>query len=308
MANAPEQRAECETRYRELRALWARALKRAERTLAKQKEELAQAQRHAWLQQVGDTLLASLPHLHTGLTATTLANVHTGTQEQIALNPRLDGRGNAQLYYRKARRARRGLPRIEQNVAATTGEIARLQALTPLFQPGRTDVQPDEIPALQEQLRAAGLVLPGTRPPRPPGDTPRVPVRTLHVDGYDILVGKNDEQNDELTVHTAKPWDIWLHVAAHAGSHVVVRRQRGAPWPPQRVMTAAATLAAWFSKTRHAGSAVEVHVAERRHVEKRRRMPAGQVVLRQYQTLRVAPLSPQELFRKLGLEGGQSDE
>jgi len=119
--------------------------------------------------------------------------------------------------------------------------------------------------------------------------------RHFIVDKWDIYIGKNDKQNDELTVCFGRPSDIWMHVASHAGSHVVIRRENETAWPPQSILETAASLAAWFSKARNA-SLVKVHVTEIRFVQKLKNAPAGEVHIRKFKTLRVKPLSPQIIF------------
>ena len=156
----------------------------------------------------------------------------------------------------------------------------------------------------EQRLEALG-VLPrrSTAGTQVGSEQPDVPFRHIEFEGHDIYVGRNDRQNDELTVRFARPWDLWLHVAQHAGSHVVIRRAKNTPWPPERVLGAAAALAAWFSKAKHAGT-VDVHVAERRHVQKRRRTPAGEVTLLTYKTIRTKPVSPQQLRKLSGSKPG----
>jgi predicted ribosome quality control (RQC) complex YloA/Tae2 family protein len=121
------------------------------------------------------------------------------------------------------------------------------------------------------------------------------PYRHFIVDMWDIYIGKNDKQNDELTVNFGRPSDIWIHVASHAGSHVIVRRENETAWPPKEILETAASLAAWFSKSRNASS-VKVHVTEIRFVQKLKNAPPGEVHIRKFKTLKVKPVSPQILF------------
>jgi predicted ribosome quality control (RQC) complex YloA/Tae2 family protein len=108
------------------------------------------------------------------------------------------------------------------------------------------------------------------------------------------LIGRNNTQNDELSIRYAHPRDIWLHVAAHAGSHVVIRREKNADWPPRNVLEKAGALAVWFSKARHTSYA-EVHVTERRYVHKRRKAPPGEVVAERCKSIRVSPRDPRQI-------------
>jgi len=109
------------------------------------------------------------------------------------------------------------------------------------------------------------------------------------VEGFEVLVGRGDEENDYLTFEVAAPQDLWLHVGGGtAGSHVVVRNPEGLAELPDVVVRRAAELAAWHSKAR-AAARVTVHVCRVADVRKRRGAPAGEVELRQWRQLRVAP-------------------
>lgn len=113
--------------------------------------------------------------------------------------------------------------------------------------------------------------------------------RTVAVEGFEVLIGKGDAENDELTFELAAPDDFWLHVGGGvAGSHVVVRNPDGLPALPRPVLERVAALAAWHSKARHAGR-VEVHVCRVADVRKPRGVPAGTVELRRWTRVRVVP-------------------
>ena len=115
------------------------------------------------------------------------------------------------------------------------------------------------------------------------------PYRTIVVEGFEILVGKGDAENDVLTFDVAAPEDLWLHVGGGiSGSHVVVRNPEKHADLPRGIVQRAAELAAWHSKA-HDGGRVEVHACRVADVGKRRGAPAGEVVLRQSRRLRVYP-------------------
>jgi predicted ribosome quality control (RQC) complex YloA/Tae2 family protein len=114
------------------------------------------------------------------------------------------------------------------------------------------------------------------------------PYRTLVVEGFEILVGRGDEDNDHLTFDVAEPHDLWLHVAGGtAGSHVIVRNPDKGD-VPRAVVEAAAQAAAFYSKARGAPK-VEVHVCRAADVSKPRGAPAGLVELRRYKSIKVTP-------------------
>jgi predicted ribosome quality control (RQC) complex YloA/Tae2 family protein len=115
------------------------------------------------------------------------------------------------------------------------------------------------------------------------------PYRTVVVDGFEVLVGRGDAENDLLTFEVAAPEDFWLHVAGGvAGSHVVIRNPEKHEALPDEIVRRAAALAAWHSKARHAGR-VEVHGCRVADVRKPRGAPAGEVAPRQWRRVRIQP-------------------
>src|SRR5688500_13965053 len=112
--------------------------------------------------------------------------------------------------------------------------------------------------------------------------------RTFKVEGFEVLVGEADRDNDELTFRVGEPRDFWLHVAAGVpGSHVVVRNPDGLDQLPRPVLGKVAALAAWHSKARGSRGKVEVHVCRVADVSKIRGAPAGEVRLRRWDSVRV---------------------
>ncbi|WP_437815461.1 NFACT RNA binding domain-containing protein [Sorangium sp. So ce1078] len=117
------------------------------------------------------------------------------------------------------------------------------------------------------------------------------PYRTLAIDGFEVLVGRGDEDNDALTFEVAEPHDLWLHVAGGTpGSHVIVRNPERVE-VPREVVERAAAAAAWYSKARGAAK-VEVHVCRAADVSKPRGAPAGLVQLARWKSVRVRPEIP----------------
>jgi predicted ribosome quality control (RQC) complex YloA/Tae2 family protein len=117
--------------------------------------------------------------------------------------------------------------------------------------------------------------------------------RTVSVEGFDVLVGKGDAENDELTFGVAEPHDLWLHVAGPAGSHVVVRNPDRLEELPPSVVERAAELAAYHSKARGARGKIAVHVCRAADVSKPRGFAPGEVRLRRWRTVRVYPRAPE---------------
>jgi len=114
--------------------------------------------------------------------------------------------------------------------------------------------------------------------------------------GFTVLVGRSAEENDILSLKLARPADVFFHVSSHPGSHVVVLTGEQGRALDRDTVRFAASLAAAFSSAR-AARRVEVHYTPCADVSKRRGQPAGEVMLRDWKTVRVEP-DRQEAWRK----------
>ncbi len=112
--------------------------------------------------------------------------------------------------------------------------------------------------------------------------------RSVMVDGFEVLIGKGDAENDQLTFKVADNTDFWLHVASVPGSHVVIRNPDKLSELPRTVLERAAELAAYHSKARDGGK-VEVHLARIADISKPRGFAPGKVILKKWVGLRVYP-------------------
>jgi predicted ribosome quality control (RQC) complex YloA/Tae2 family protein len=117
--------------------------------------------------------------------------------------------------------------------------------------------------------------------------------RAVVVEGFEILVGKGDQDNDRLTFRVGEPHDFWLHVAGCPGSHVIVRNPERLDELPRAVEERAAELAAWHSKARNARGKVEVHLCKVADVSKPRGFAPGEVRLRSWRPLKVYSREPE---------------
>jgi len=298
--NGPEALPAALPELRRLRKILARALKRGRITLDKQLAELAETERAEWYRQIADSLCAN-PPVPKGSSTIPIFNIHTQKEEPVALNPKLDFRENAALFYKKARRGQRGKEINLRKTAETEAEINTRERLL-----GEADAALASGGDDRMLLGLCGAITSALKLPASGGKgtaaaatgveaQEKVPYRRCSIDNWDIYVGRNDRQNDELTTRFARPYDLWLHAAGHAGSHVVIRRPDRTTAVPQDVVEKAASLAVFFSKAKHASYA-EVHYTEARFVRKRRHSPAGEVVVEKCKSIRVSPHAPEDLF------------
>ena len=108
------------------------------------------------------------------------------------------------------------------------------------------------------------------------------PMRFISSDGYEILVGRSNSQNDELTTKTARRTDIWLHTKSVHGSHVIISCEGHEP--PERTIAEAASIAAYYSQGREGGKTAVDYTAVR-FVRKPSGSMPGKVVYTDYRTV-----------------------
>ncbi|HTX98773.1 MAG TPA: NFACT RNA binding domain-containing protein, partial [Bacteroidota bacterium] len=109
----------------------------------------------------------------------------------------------------------------------------------------------------------------------------------------EVLAGKSSENNDELTLHVAKPHDLWFHARGSSGSHVVLRVSTGKGEPGKKAREQAAAIAAYYSKMKTAGL-VPVAMTEKKYVRKPKGAKAGSVVLEREKVVFVRPGLPEK--------------
>jgi predicted ribosome quality control (RQC) complex YloA/Tae2 family protein len=216
-----------------------------------------------------------------------------GATLTVPIDPALSLPENAQRLFTRWKKGKRAVAVIETRLAAVRRRLTEWRALEPLAMAAASE---DDLRALRAAMDRLGLVQAERPVKRAPTTAPRAaPTRVRRhttSDGFVVLVGRSGPENDTLTFKVASPWDFWMHAAGTPGAHVVVRnpqRLRALPEGPLRI---AAAIAAWYSGAKEEGK-VEVHYTQRKHVHKRRGMPAGQVLVRKFRTIQVAPRLPQ---------------
>ena len=188
-----------------------------------------------------------------------------------------------QRWFSAVKRAERGLGRV------AVLESERLRQVVELEKSPAEGAEPAK--ALANKRKPAPSVKPGKQGKEKENkrqDGKGRAFRSVMVDGFEVLIGKGDADNDALTFKVGNPCDFWLHVASLPGSHVIIRNPDKVSEPPRAVIERAAQLAAFFSKARESGK-VEVHFCRVADVSKPRGFAPGKVMLKTYKSVRVYP-------------------
>ncbi len=231
----------------------------------------------------------------------------------IALDAALSPSENAQRYFEQYRKAQRATEGVPERVAQAETECAYLSQMAALVE---TATVFDDLVTLEREwhdyagARAVTQAKPQRGRPRPPAV--RRPRAYATPAGHRLLIGRSGPQNEQVTFTLSHPEDTWLHARGVGGAHVIVQ------WSAEHVPHAAddaktvemaARLAAYYSSARAAGH-VEVDFAPRRQVRKIAGAGPGMVTYRGERTLRVEPVSLEQLVAQglLRAPGGRGDE
>jgi predicted ribosome quality control (RQC) complex YloA/Tae2 family protein len=296
-----------ERRNRLLHAI-ADATARIDTRLAALRSELKRAEDAELNRRKGEAIYASAYAI-----APRQTELGTDDGLKIALDPGLSPSENAQRYferYRKAQRATEGLP---ERVVQTETERNYLGQMVALVE---TATAFDDLVTLEREWQeytggrdATPAQAKQRNRKRPPAV--RRPRAYVTPAGHRLLVGRSGPQNEQVTFALSHPDDTWLHARGVGGAHVIV--QWSAEHVPDarddaRILEMAARLAAYYSSARSAGH-VEVDYAPRRQVRKIAGAGPGMVTYRGERTLRVEPVSLDDLTRQgmLRAPGGKGE-
>jgi len=256
---------------------------RAERTARKlelRKKELADCADRENLRVCGDIVNANIYRLEKGMTSAVLDDFYTGEQRKIALDARLTPAQNAQKYYSEYRKLCTAEKMLTGLIAEGKSELSYYESLLDSVTRAQTD---GELTEIKRELAEQGLIRGEKTLGKPKKSEP---LKFRSSDGFTIFVGKNNKQNDELTLKTSKASDIWLHVKDIAGSHVIIKTE--GKTPPERTIVEAARLAAYHSKAKN-GSGVPVDYTAVKFVKKPAGARPGMVIFTDNRTLYVTP-------------------
>ncbi len=269
-------------RSRDLLKTLNTAYERVSRKLETRKKELAECSEREKFRVCGDLINANIFRLEKGMTVCTLEDFYTGEPREIPLDARLSPAQNAQKYYAEYRKLCNAEEKLGDLIEKGENELKYLDSVLDCV--SRTEGEA-ELSEIRRELREQGYIKGA-----PKGDETKrklsEPLKFRSTDGFEILVGKNNRQNDQLTLKTAKAADIWLHTQNIAGSHVIVRTN--GQTPPERTLFEAAQLAAYHSKGR-SGSGVPVDYTAVKFVKKPAGAKPGMVIFTNNKTLYVTP-------------------
>lgn len=258
---------------------------RQARKLAQQRQELEKTADREELRRRGDLITANLWRAEKGARTLLCEDYYTEgcPTVELALDPRKTPQQNAAAAYRDYRKAAAAEQHLTKLIAEGEAVLDYLESTLDNLSRVESEKEAAEI---RRELIAAGVL----RQPKQGGKERKIkplgPIRHVSATGYEILIGRSNTQNDELTFKTARRTDIWLHVQKLHGSHVIIRAEDTRP--DEGTILEAAALAAKYSQTAGSGK-VAVDFTMVKNVKKPSGALPGKVIYTNYETVTVEP-------------------
>lgn len=259
--------------------------------LKKLEKTLEEAEKALSFKKLGELLTANLHVVERGDTEVEVIDYYDdeGKTIVIPLDPQKTPSENAQAYFKRYTKAKHSLEIVRQQIEKTEQEIDYFERLIQQME----SAAPKDVEEIREELIEEGYLkrTASRKKERKKVTTPAIEHYRSST-GIDFYVGKNNKQNDYLTMKFARRDDIWLHTKDIPGSHVVIRDDN----PDEQTLIEAATVAAFYSKAR-LSSSVPVDYTKVRHVKKPSGAKPGYVIYEHQSTLYVTP--KEEMVRSL---------
>ena len=257
-------------------------LQRNKKKLKKLSNELKATENADEYRIKGEVLTTYLYQIKRGMTKITLPNFYDNNKEiTISLSNQLSPSQNAQKYFKKYQKLKNAVTFVNEQIELTKKEVAYLEEI-------QTQIElatPADLDDIKTELQQEGYI---KKKQQKSKRSSRVkinkPETFIASDGTEILVGKNNLQNEKLTLHTAKKTDIWLHAKNIPGSHVIIKSNN----PSDETLFEAAMLAAYFSKFRSSAN-VPIDYVQVKNIHKPNGSKPGFVIYEGQKTLTVTP-------------------
>ncbi|WP_409305363.1 NFACT family protein [Peribacillus sp. SCS-155] len=261
----------------------ANEIDKNKKKIIKLENTLAESEKSDQHQLYGELLTANLYAMNKGMKEIEVTNYYdeSGATVTIPLDTRLNPSENAQKYFSRYQKAKNAIGIVQDQIHRANLEVIYFEGLLQQL----NSASPRDIEEIREELQDEGYLKQKQRRgmKKPANEKPKLE-SYFSSDGDEILVGKNNKQNDYLTNKFARRDDIWFHTKDIPGSHVVIRNEN----PSEQTIKEAAMIAAYFSKAKDSSS-VPVDFTKVRHVKKPSGSKPGFVIYENQQTVYVTP-------------------
>ena len=257
-------------RSSDLRRIVTTALERNRKKYELQEKQLKDTEKREKYRLWGELLHIYGYGLEPGAEKLECEDYHTGKPVMIPLDPDLSAQENAKKYFDRYEKLKRTYEALSGRVVETESDIRYLESVLSSLEIARSEA---DLAQIRDELAEEGYVK--KKSSRKKNSEKSRPWHYRTADGYDIFIGKNNTQNDDLTFRFAEGNDWWFHAKKMPGSHVIVKTKTGEI--PDVVFEQAAAAAAYYSRGRGSDK-VEVDYLQKKNVKKPRGAKPGFVV------------------------------
>ncbi len=275
------------SRTQDLNRFLVTTVERLSRKINSQRVELQQCADRDELRMKGDLLQANLYRMEKGMSAITVDNYYDDNQPlTIALNPSLSPSQNTQKYYKSYRKAKTAEQILAVQIEKAQSELEYIETVIESLNRATSE---RELAEIRQELTEQGYLKP------PKGkvkkNSPLPPLQFTLSNNMTLLVGRNNKQNDKLTLKTADKNDIWLHTKNIHGTHAIIVTNGKAV--DDSIIIEASQITAYYSKARNS-SQVPVDYTQVRNVSKPSGAKPGMVIYVKNKTVYVTPRLPEK--------------
>ena len=234
----------------------------------------------------GELLTANLYAVKRGSSSVSVSNYYSnGEAIEIPLDVRISPQANAQRYFKQFSKLKTAAKLLDKQIRENQEEHAYLESVLVAVE---NCTEPTALSEIREELVQQGYLRKKSSESTKKNPSPvNAPLRFIAPSGTEILVGRNNRQNDMLTLKIAAKNDVWLHTKEIPGSHVIIRSAE----PTPETLLYAAQIAAYHSKARNSAN-VPVDYTAVKNVKKPGGAKPGMVIYENNRTLYVNPQAP----------------
>ena len=265
---------------------------RQQRKLVCQQEDLHRTEGREQIRKSAELITANIYRMHKGERVLRCQDYYSeGCPEiEIELDPMKTPQQNAAALFKEYNKMKAAREHLTVLIAEGEERLDYLNRVLSLINGAESE---KDLSDIRRELLETGFIR-APRTKKPDRSKAQAPLRFLSGDGFEILVGRSNLQNDELTTRLGRRTDYWLHTQKIHGSHVLIRCE--SEQPPEQTLYEAAVLAAYYSQGRGSGK-IPVDYTMLRHVRKPSGALPGKVLYTEYQTLQVE--SNEDLVNRL---------
>ncbi len=230
----------------------------------------------------GQLITANLYQIKPGQSSITVVNyfVEDTPELTIELDASISPNANAQIYFKRYNKSKKTIEYLTEHISAGEEELTYLETIYTAI--SQATSLADLLDIKQELVQEGYLQPPKTDKKNKAVDQKPTPHEYMSSEGFKILVGKNNRQNDWLTLKNSKDWDIWFHAKKIPGAHVLIKTENKAVG--ESTLMEGALLAAYYSKARNSNQ-VPVDYTLAKHVKKPNGAKPGMVIYSHEQTI-----------------------